>query len=154
MVRPTKPIALKTGVITKEQEAERLKAEKRLMGASDKLQPPPHLTKAQAEIFNNIVAEQKNANILCNIDVHILCECAVSLERLIIIDKMVNDDFELLLDRKLMSSRKDFTTSFFRCCAELGLSPTARSRLANINVNAKKDEEDPLLKVLSKKNGK
>ena len=37
---------------------------------------------------------------------------------------------------------------FFRCCNELGLSPQSRAKLANINVQAAQQEEDPLLTLL------
>ena len=47
-----------------------------------------------------------------------------------------------------MSAKDKYTKDLFRCCSELSLSPQSRAKLGNINVQASKDNEDPLLKVL------
>lgn len=64
------------------------------------------------------------------------------------IEKIINDDIEKLGDKSLMSAKDKYTKDLFRCCNELSLSPQSRAKLGNINVQASKDSEDPLLKVL------
>ena len=47
-----KSARVKTGTITKEEEAQRLELEDKLRGKNDKLVPPLYLTESQMEIFN------------------------------------------------------------------------------------------------------
>lgn len=61
---------------------------------------------------------------------------------------MINKDSEKLFDKSLMSSKDRYTKDLFRCCNELSLSPQARAKMANINVQAQQEQEDPLLKIL------
>ena len=47
-----------------------------------------------------------------------------------------------------MSAKDKYTKDLYRCCNELSLSPQSRAKLANINVQAKEEEQDPLLGLL------
>lgn len=148
MARPCKPVSLQTCHLTKEEKETRLEAEAKLKGGNDKIKPPKHLNKEQKKMFNFIVKEMEKSGVLTNLDIFILTECSTSICRKWEIDAMVNANPMLISDRKLMSSRKDCVTGFFRCCNELGLSPASRSKLANINLQAQLDSEDPLKKAL------
>ena len=57
IARPAKSTRVKTGTITKEEEAQRLELEDKLRGKNDKLVPPLYLTESQMGIFNYIMAE-------------------------------------------------------------------------------------------------
>ena len=74
MARPAKSARVKTGTITKEEEAQRLELEDKLRGKNDKLVPPLYLTESQMEIFNYIMAELQEADILGNLDLFILAQ--------------------------------------------------------------------------------
>jgi P27 family predicted phage terminase small subunit len=148
MARPTKSVKTMSKNLTKEEKNARLETEEKLKGSADKISPPSHLNARQKKIFNYIVDEMKASGILGNLDVHILGVCAISIDRIQQIEKMINKDIDKILDKNLMSAKDKYTKEFFRCCNELSLSPQSRAKLGNINVQAKQQDEDPLLKVL------
>lgn len=148
MARPTKSVKTMSKNLTKEEKNARLEAEEKLKGAADKISPPSHLNARQKKIFNYIVDEMKASGILGNLDVHILGVCAISIDRIQQIEKMINKDIGKILDKNLMSAKDKYSKEFFRCCNELSLSPQSRAKLGNINVQTKQQEEDPLLKLL------
>ena len=47
-----------------------------------------------------------------------------------------------------MASKEKYTRDLFRCCNELSLSPQSRAKLGNLNIQAKADAEDPVLKAI------
>lgn len=149
MARPTKPVDLQTCHLTKEQMLTRKEAEEKLKGGNDKVKPPEHLTKGQRKIFRYIVNEMEASGVLANLDIYILSSVAIAIDRMQCIDKKINENIELLTDRKLLATRKDSELAFFRACNELGLSPAGRSKLANINIQAKVDVDDPIRKALA-----
>ncbi|MDE5772811.1 MAG: P27 family phage terminase small subunit, partial [Ruminococcus sp.] len=63
------------------------------------------------------------------------------------IEKQVNENPELLADSSLMATKDRYTKAFFRYCNELCLSPQARAKIANINLQGK--EENPLMELLN-----
>lgn len=146
MARPAKNTSLISKNLTAEELDTRRKIEEQTKGNSDCIRPLSYLTPAQKKIFKNIVKELENSNILGNLDVYILSQCAISIDRIQHIEKMLNKEPKLLLETSLMSSKDKYTRDFFRCCNELCLSPQSRAKLANMNVQAK--EEDPLKKAL------
>lgn len=148
MARPAKSVNTKTGAITKEEEGLRRESEKRLRGRTNKLLPPDYLTEAQAGIFRYIVKELKGSGILGNLDIYVLATAAVSIDRLAQIEREINENPELLFDAKFMASKDKYTKDFFRCCNELSLSPQARAKLSIANVNAAKEQKNPLLEAL------
>lgn len=93
--------------------------------------------------------ELKASEILGNLDIFIITSCATALDRIQVIETMINDDPEKLLDRALMSSKDKYTRDFHRAITELSLSPAARAKLGNINLNRQQEQEDPLLKALT-----
>lgn len=149
MARPAKSVSVISKNLTKEELKIRQETEEKLKGAADNISPPSHLNAKQKKIFNNIVAELKESGILGNLDIYILSTCAIAIDRLQQIEKMINKDFALMSDRTLMSSKEKYTKDLFRCCTELCLSPASRARIGNINLNAENEKEDPLLKALS-----
>ena len=60
-------------------------------------------------------------------------------------------DFVRITDRELMNAKDKYTKDLYRTCNELSLSPQSRAKLANINVQANQQEEDPLLNLLKGK---
>ncbi|WP_077369700.1 phage terminase small subunit P27 family [Anaerosalibacter sp. Marseille-P3206] len=148
MARPCKSVNVISKNLTKEEKEIRLKAEEKLKGGADKISPPKHLTKEQKKIFRSIVKELKESGILGNLDVYILSTCAVALDRIRTIEIMINENPKLISDTDLRLALDKYTKDFFRCCNELSLSPQSRAKFANINMQAKEEKEDPLLRVL------
>ena len=126
MARPCKSVKSMSKNLTKEEKEARLKAENKLKGGADKISPPKYLNKNQKKIFRNIVKELKESWIL----------------------EKINEKPDLIYSKDLRLANDKYTKDFFRCCNELSLSPQSRAKFANINLEAEKEKEDPLLKVL------
>lgn len=149
MGRPNKSASVYSGKISKEEIAARQQQEEELRGNADKIKAPTYLLPAQKRIFNNIVKELQSSNILSNLDVHILTLASTSIYYIQQIEKKMIENDDLIADKTLLTAKEKYTKEFFRCCNELCLSPQSRAKLSNINVQTKKNEDDPLLKALS-----
>jgi len=149
MARPSMSVKVTSKNLTQEEIKVRQETEDMLRGLADKLKPPTYLNKNQKKIFKYIVNELKASEVLGNLDVYILSSCATALDRLQVIETMINDEPEKLLDRALMSSKDKYTKDFHRAMTELSLSPAARAKLGNINLNKQQEQDDPLLKALA-----
>ena len=148
MARPSKPISVQSRHNKKEEFEKRKEQEERLKGLADKIKPPKHLTKNQKKIFKFIVDQLKASGILSNLDIFMLTSCSIAVDRINEVEKMINDEPFLLRDKDLMSSKDKYSKEFFRCSNELSLSPQARAKIAGLNLQAKEQEEDPIIKVL------
>ena len=89
----------------------------------------------------------QESGVLGNLDVYVLAECSIALDRMQEIESRINQDPVQLSNDKLLQAKDRYTKSFFRCCNELCLSPQSRAKIGNINLTAA--EENPLLKILS-----
>ncbi|OHW62918.1 phage terminase, small subunit [Andreesenia angusta] len=151
MARPSKPVAVMVKNLTKEEIEARQETEKNLRGQADKIVPPRGmLNNNQKKIFNYIVGELKASEVLGNLDVYVLAKCSVSIDRMLDIERQINERPNLMKDKDLRLANDYYTKTFFRTCNELGLSPQSRAKLGNINLQAKQEQEDPLLEVLRK----
>lgn len=134
---------------TKEEIKARVDNEDKLKGGSDRIVPPTYLSTKQKKIFKFIVNELKASGILGNLDIYILDTCCIAIDRLQQIEGAINKDFNMLMDKSLMSAKDKYTKDLFRCTNELSLSPQSRAKLSNINLQSTQNKEDPLLKILS-----
>lgn len=151
MARPTKSAKVLTECSqTKAEINSRIQAEDKLKGAADSIFPPGHLNTNQKKIFSYIVKELQASKILGNLDIYILSACAIAIDRLQEIEKIINKDIERLMDKSLLSAKEKYSKEFFRCCNELSLSPQSRAKLGNINMQAEQEKVDPLLKALKR----
>lgn len=148
MARPSKSVKVISKNLTKEEKAIRELTEEKLKGGADKITPPKYLNNNQKKIFKRIVDLLKESGILGNVDVYILTQTAIAIDRLQEIERLINEDTSRMFDKEVMSAKDKYTKDFFRCCNELSLSPQSRAKLGNINLQAKQQQEDPLLKVL------
>nr|DAQ76225.1 MAG TPA: terminase small subunit [Bacteriophage sp.] len=148
MARPAKSTRVKTGTITKKEEAVRAAVEDSLRGGSAELNPPDYLSDDQKEVFYFIVEKLAEADILSSLDEYALCQFAIATSRLRQIEKMVNDTPEYLFDATLMGARTRYSNDFWKGCSEFCLSPQARAKIGSLAAQAAKAKEDPLLKVL------
>lgn len=147
MGRPAKSTAAKTGKIGKEETAKRSEIEENLKGQDDKLKPDKILNDRQIEIFNYILNELKNSKILGNLDIYILNQTSICIEKLEKIDTMMNQGFNFFENKNLIKAKDMFMKQFFRCCNELCLSPQARAKLS-INSIPKTKEKKTLAEIL------
>ena len=151
MARPTKSIATKTGLMTKEEINKRLEWETRLKGESDKIKAPSFLSKEQKKYFKGIVEYLAPSGILGNIDVHVLAHTAITIDRINECERQINENGLVDVDGKpsvYAKMKSNYMKEFFRLCNELSLSPQARAKLANINAGVEKEQQDPLLRII------
>lgn len=149
MARPSKSVKTMSKNLTKEEKMIRVETEEKLRGGTDKISPPKHLNARQKKIFKYIVKELEASQILGNLDIYVLSQAAIAIDRLQEIEKMINEDTTRMFDKEVLAAKDKYTKDFFRCCNELSLSPQSRAKLGNINLQVKQQQEDPLLKVLA-----
>lgn len=130
MARPAKSARVKSGTITKEEESQRLELEDKLRGCKDKLVPPLYLSDSQMDIFNYIMVELQDADILGNLDLFILAQTAIAVDRIQDLDRQANADQKLLFENAFRQARSEASKEYFRCCNELCLSPQSRAKLS------------------------
>ena len=97
------------------------------------------------KIFKYIVKNLGASGILGNLDIYVLTECSICIDRMQTIEKNLNEKDSL--DPVLIGMKEKYTKAFFRYCNELCLSPQSRAKLANMNLSEK--EENPLLIILN-----
>lgn len=148
MARPTKSVKTMSKNLTKEEIAVRTEAENKLRGNADKLKPPTYLTARQKRLFKFIVTELEPSEVLGNLDIFILEQCATTIDRIRSIEEEINNDRDLLFDRSYRTTLSVLRKDFFRFCNELSLSPQSRAKLSVINLQQQQNNEDELLKVL------
>lgn len=151
MARPAKSIKAQSRHNTKADIKEREEAENRLKGDTN-IEAPAHLTENQKAIFDYIkdVLGSEGADILGRLDVFILTQTAIAVDRLQTLDAAINLDNTLIIDKDTVSARKAYTQEFNRCCNELCLSPQARAKIGSLNLSKKKEQADPILQLLKK----
>ena len=146
MARPAKSVTVNAKHLTADERETRLAGETKLKGSAKKPTAPKHLSPEQKKIFNTVVKQLKEADILSALDSAILAQYAIAKDTLRQIDEQIRDDPQLLASAPFMSSRKQYMADFFRCTNELCLSPQSRAKMANMAVQAQKS--DPLLEAL------
>ncbi|AUN22520.1 terminase [Clostridium botulinum] len=156
MAKAPKPIELQNKHLTKEEIENRKEQEDRLKGADNKVyKSPKNLSKEEKKIYKFLVNELKESGILCNLDITILKSTADSIYRMEECKKNI-DTYGVVLFKEdgtlyrnpATTIYKDYNSIFNKCCMELGLSPSARARLAQVNIQAQQEKEDPVLKAL------
>lgn len=146
MARPAKSVDVMSKHFTKEELENRKQAEKKLRGNTDNIKPPAYLSTNAKKIFKYIVRELEASGILTNLDNYILANTAIAIDRIQEAEKLLNED---ILNKDALKVKESYAKELFRYTNELSLSPSSRAKLANININAKQETEDPLLKVLA-----
>lgn len=156
MAKAPKPVELQSKHLTKEEIQQRKEAESKLKGNDDLVyKPPRYLSKEEKKVYNFLVEQLESSKILCNLDIAILEQTVESIVRMKECKKLIDEkgilitkDNGEIVKNPACTAYKDYNAIFNKCCMEIGLSPSARSRLAQLNINTKKESEDPLLKAL------
>ena len=150
MARPAKAIITQSRHNTKSDVEQRLSVETALKGDDDKLTPPERLTESQKEIFIFIVNELSKSGILGNLDIFVLENCAIAIDRLRYVEGEINKNRNLLDDGAFSKVIDRYTKIFFRCCNELSLSPQARAKIGALKTNNSEPSEiEKLIKEIS-----
>jgi P27 family predicted phage terminase small subunit len=126
----------------------RIEKEDELRGTDDNLLAPKYLSASQKKIYKYIVDHLKESRILGNVDTYILESASIAIDRIREIEKRINKDPDLLMNRELMAAKTKYSSEFIRYCTELSLSPQSRAKIGNLNLQAVQNESDPLLKLL------
>lgn len=149
MARPAKAMATKTGKIGSEEQKKRIEIEDSLRGGREKLVPPLYLTDDQMEIFNYIMSELEEANILGNLDLFVLSQTAICVDRVQKLEKQVNDNPDLIRNNSFMAGKDKYSKDFFRCCNELCLSPQSRAKLSISTVKPGAEKKKTIMDLLN-----
>lgn len=136
-----------TGTYRKDVLESRQNNEELLKGNAAQIEPPEYLTDSQRKIFMYIVTNLEASGILGSLDVYVLAECSICIDRMQEIERTINEAGSII--PSLVRLKETYTKAFFRYCNELSLSPQSRAKLANINAQTAAADENPLLKILS-----
>ena len=149
MARPCKNVALldKYGQTKYELNA-RIECEEKLKGKNDKIEPSQKLNENQNKIFEYVKNLLKESEILSNADSFLLTQFSIAADKLQYLDQKANEKPSLIFNKDFKSSKKLYFDIFSKCCDNLALTPQSRAKIANINLLANKEKEDPLLAAL------
>ena len=142
MGRTAKSVEVTSKHLTKDEIEERKRTEETLKGSADKLIAPSYLTDEQVDLFYFIIDELKESNILGNLDVFVLSQASICIDRLNKLEELINEDESYLMNSTFMGCKRQYSADFFKCCQELCLSPQSRAKISLANMNKK--EDDPL----------
>lgn len=148
MPRPAKPVELQTCHNTKSDIQKRKSVQNSLKGENACIVPPYRLSDSQLNIFNKIRDVYDKVDLIGELDIYTLAECAVVIDRLQVLEMMINDNPDLLTDKDIMAIRKGYTQDYYRLCNELGLSPQSRAKLGSLSLQKDKQSKDKLLTLL------
>lgn len=144
-----------------EQKEANIQEEKKLSGHNDKVYTAPdNLSEDAAEYYSFIVNELEISGILGNIDIPLLSQLAETLSYLDLCNAEINEKGLLVngLDRngdpKLIENpasqvKLKYLREFKSLSNQVGLSPSSRSQLVEMNVTKQSEEEDPVLQIVN-----
>ncbi|MED4225397.1 phage terminase small subunit P27 family [Neobacillus cucumis] len=156
-----KPVSLRTGAMTKEEEANRKIAENTLKGNKQIPQTPPtDLCSKGKKVYKEII-ESVPKDFLNNTDIHTVSivadaianmqKCREILKKEGLIVEYTNNSGAVNKDQnKAILIYQKYSEIFHKFAGELGLSPSARSKLALMLNEEIAKESDPLLRVLGR----
>ena len=91
--------------------------------------------------------------LLGELDGYVLTEGAVVIDRLQEIERRINEDPDLLFDRDVCNTRKEYMQNFFRICNELSLSPQSRAKMGILAAGKDEQDSDPILRIFGNEDG-
>ena len=153
MGRPAKSINTQNGNINLDVIESRRQTEDRLRGDAAKVEPSFDISENQRQIFERIRNMFEKIDLLGELDGYVLTEAAVIIDRLQEIDKRINEQPDLLFDRDVCNTRKEYMQNFFRICNELSLSPQSRAKMGILAAGRDKRDNDPILRIFGSEDG-
>src|SRR4051812_15244466 len=116
MGRPPKNVDVNRKHLEKETALLRKNAEAVLQGEEQDLAPPSRLNANQRKIWKHIVEHLKTVKILGHIDAYLLENGVVAIDRLQVIEKTINQNFEMIMDRQLMNAQSKYFGVMHKMC--------------------------------------
>jgi phage terminase small subunit len=151
---PKNPDLINSNHLTNEDIAVRKQVEEMFGAELNKdLKPSNRLNANQKKIFRFIKEHIKGVGILGDIDVVMLEQTAIAIDRLQSIEKLINEDFDNIMNRELMAAKSKYTADMMKGVEFYGMSPSSRAKFGSLVANNREKEADPLLKVLKNKSG-
>lgn len=106
-----------------------------------------------------LIEELEASNILSNLDIPVLTQTADSLSKMEQADDIIKRegiiystydrfDNEIPKEHPAVGIKQKYLNQFRALSTQLGLSPSARASLSEMKIQAKKEDEDPVLKIL------
>ena len=166
MARAALPVELQAKHLTKVEIETRKEQETKLKGNNNLVYKIPKLlSKEEKKVYKFIITELEVSGILNNLDITILettanaicmmneCKENISKNGLLVETFEKDEDGKTRLFKIIRNPAsniyKDYVAIFNKCCMELGMSPSARAKLAQLNVNAQIEKEDEVTKALN-----
>lgn len=162
MARPRKAASMQTGhTHSKEKLKEIAEYEARLTGDIDKIKiVPDYLDTLGQAYYDYIVKELDVSKLLCNLDIPLVEQTADCLSKIrkadeiinregIIITQMDRNGNEIIKEHPAIGTKMKYLDRFTKLSGQLSMSPTSRATIASMQIQAKEEEEDPVLKLLS-----
>lgn len=162
LARPRKPASLKQGHSeTKAQIKAREEQEQRLMGDDDMVaNVPEYLDPLAKAYYKYMVSELEISGLLTNLDIPLLEQTADALSKLRQCDDILNTEGikidqvdrygnTVTKEHPTVKTKMAYLNAFKTLSVQLGMSPASRAQLAGAKLQAKEDEQDPLLQLLS-----
>ena len=161
MARQKKPACLKQGKSeSKAQLQQRQQIEEMLSGDDGLVYSVPQNLDSKGQIFYEFIVEElRHSNILTNIDIplleqtvqcmYVLRKCSDDVRVRGILTPSNDKNGNLIMkENPSLKIQVSYMQRFITFCNQLGLSPASRASLASRKIEAKIEEQDPLLKVL------
>lgn len=166
MARPRKPAAVKAGKSeTKEHLKQREAIEDEMKGNTEKIYNVPiQLDELGQEYYKFLIDELEASNILSNLDIPLLTQTSDALSKMEQADDIINEkgmiyitydkfDNEIPKEHPAVGIKQKYLNQFRALSTQLGLSPSARASMSEMKIQAKKEDEDPVLQILKEMNG-
>lgn len=161
MARPRKPADLKAGNSENKGDLdERSELEAKLSGEDNLVWIVPDILDDYGkEYYKFLINEFSEANFLSNLDVPLLTQTADCLSKMRLADEIIDregikyDTFDkfgntIPKEHPTVKTKLAYLTQYRALSTQLGLSPSARASLSQMKIDAKEEEEDPLLAAL------
>lgn len=163
MARPRTPASLKKGKSeTKEHLEDRAELEEEIKGNDDILYSivPDSLDKNGKQYYIFIREQLQDSKVLGNLDIPMLTQTANCLSKIDELNTIINENGTIftIIDKfgnevpkqhPAVSAYNTYMSQFRALATQLGLSPSARAQLTEMQMQNKEDLDDPILQALT-----
>lgn len=162
MARPRMVASNKKGKSeTKEHLDKRAKIEDELRGEDSLLrQAPEWLDEYGVEYYNFILDQLQDFNILGNLDIPVIAQTADCLSKMEQLDEYLKEnELIIIIEDKIgnqipkenpaIATKLKYLIQFRALATQLGLSPSSRAQLAEMKMQKKEEDNDPVTAILN-----
>ena len=161
MARPTKPAGLKTGHNQSKSDLEKqAQVEQYIGGNNDEVEKvPDDLNDSAKYYYKFIVDNLKSSGVLTNLDSSMVKQVAQILSQMdqldavlangMFVNRVDKNGYTTQVEHPAFGMKIKLLSQFKTLATQLGLSPSSRVQLSNLNVEAAMDADDPIRKILS-----